>query len=34
MHAGAAWEPITSAAQYFSFVEAAPLAVVYCTAPW
>lgn len=28
------WEPVTSAAQYFSFAEAAQLVCVYVTAPW
>lgn len=28
------WDPVTSAAQFFSFAEAAPLVCVYITAPW
>ncbi|KAL4422560.1 hypothetical protein ABPG75_008757 [Micractinium tetrahymenae] len=28
------WEPVTSAAQFFSFAKAAPLFCVYVTAPW
>jgi len=28
------WDPVTSASQFWSFAEQAPLACVYFTAPW